>query len=146
MWLRHCNHYSWHINTSKVKEMVCVEKEMRKTCLCFNFNSSFLLPTKSFNFMNSFLFSTKCSFLTVRNKGIVHSLKILIFFFHILRLIWWFVMTGSRSGLVNLYKDMEACAGYNDIQVMWEMIHSNVNETKCKKRPFFWRFYNKIRV
>ncbi|WMV45077.1 hypothetical protein MTR67_038462 [Solanum verrucosum] len=101
--------------------MVCVEKEMKKTCFCFNFNSSFLLPTKSFNFMNSFLFSTKCSFLTVRNKG-------------------------TRSGLVNLYKDMEACAGYNDIQVMWEMIHSNVNETKCKKRPFCWRFYNKIRV
>lgn len=53
-------------------------------------------------------------------------------------------MTGNRSGLVNLYKDMEACAGYNDIQVMWEMIHSNVNETKCKKRPFCWRSHNKI--
>ncbi|TMW87012.1 hypothetical protein EJD97_020557 [Solanum chilense] len=101
--------------------MVCVEKEMRKTWLWFNFNSSFLLPTKSFNFKNSFLFSSKCSSLNVRNKG-------------------------SRSGLVNLYKDMEACAGYNDIQVMWEMIHSNVNETKCKKRPLCWRFLNKIRV
>ncbi|KAL3622743.1 hypothetical protein CASFOL_033351 [Castilleja foliolosa] len=31
----------------------------------------------------------------------------------------------KSQGLVALYKDIEACSGYEDIQVMWEMIHSS---------------------
>ncbi|KAG8374451.1 hypothetical protein BUALT_Bualt11G0133300 [Buddleja alternifolia] len=32
--------------------------------------------------------------------------------------------TVKSRGLIALYKDMEACGEYEDIQVMWEMIHS----------------------
>ncbi|KAL1819170.1 hypothetical protein ACET3Z_014039 [Daucus carota] len=31
----------------------------------------------------------------------------------------------NKAGLMSLYKDMEACEGYADIQVMWKMIHSS---------------------
>ncbi|GKV06102.1 hypothetical protein SLEP1_g18031 [Rubroshorea leprosula] len=52
---------------------------------------------------------------------------------------------GSRPGLQSLYKDMESCRGYEDIQVMWDMIHSscpaNVYETpSSNKRPSHWSF------
>ncbi|KAH7865668.1 hypothetical protein Vadar_009591 [Vaccinium darrowii] len=42
-------------------------------------------------------------------------------------------------GLVSLYKDMEDCEGYEDIQVMWEIIHSsrgpNGSDNKSSKKP-----------
>ncbi|PSS23845.1 U-box domain-containing protein [Actinidia chinensis var. chinensis] len=51
---------------------------------------------------------------------------------------------GNRHGLVSLYKDMEACAGYTDLQVMWEMIHSsgqsNNAHNKIRTRPSQWMF------
>lgn len=31
----------------------------------------------------------------------------------------------NKAGLMSLYKDMEACEGYADIQVMWKIIHSS---------------------
>ncbi|KAL8504899.1 hypothetical protein ACS0TY_016189 [Phlomoides rotata] len=48
----------------------------------------------------------------------------------------------KREGLVCLYKDMEACGGYADIQVMWEMIHSSSSPPNVQKnRKFkYWRF------
>ncbi|KAF9596687.1 hypothetical protein IFM89_012886 [Coptis chinensis] len=54
---------------------------------------------------------------------------------------------GRRHGLVNLYKDMESCSEYGDIQVMWEMLHSahpsniknNTNHSN-NKRSSQWRF------
>ncbi|GLT66141.1 hypothetical protein SLA2020_385270 [Shorea laevis] len=52
---------------------------------------------------------------------------------------------GTRSGLQSLYKDMESYRGYEDVQVMWEMVHSsrpaNVYETpSSNKRPSRWSF------
>ncbi|XVE97138.1 hypothetical protein REPUB_Repub02eG0285100 [Reevesia pubescens] len=32
---------------------------------------------------------------------------------------------GKMQGLLSLYKDMETCGEYEDIQVMWKMIHSS---------------------
>lgn len=53
-------------------------------------------------------------------------------------------MTGNRDVLLSLYKDMESCREYEDIQVMWAMIHSscpqNSRNTRMNKRPFYWRF------
>ncbi|KAL2229574.1 UNVERIFIED_CONTAM: hypothetical protein Sindi_1937100 [Sesamum indicum] len=50
----------------------------------------------------------------------------------------------EKEGLVTLYKDMEACAGYADIRVMWEMIHSScppyVESRRSSKRIKFWKF------
>ncbi|KAK2975270.1 hypothetical protein RJ640_010275 [Escallonia rubra] len=50
----------------------------------------------------------------------------------------------NRHGLVSLYKDMEACAEYADILVMWEMIHSSSSSstpgTESSKRPSHHRF------
>ncbi|GLT73781.1 hypothetical protein SLA2020_456160 [Shorea laevis] len=46
-----------------------------------------------------------------------------------------------QGGLLSLYKDMESCRGYEDIQVMWEMIHScpaNGCKTQSSKRPSYW--------
>ncbi|KAL7248621.1 hypothetical protein ACSBR2_003375 [Camellia fascicularis] len=43
-------------------------------------------------------------------------------------------MTGNGHRLVSLYKDMEACKGYADIQVMWEMIHSSRPPSGRKNR------------
>ncbi|KAG7033756.1 hypothetical protein SDJN02_03481, partial [Cucurbita argyrosperma subsp. argyrosperma] len=31
---------------------------------------------------------------------------------------------GNGKGLGSLYKDIESCGEYRDIQVMWDMIHS----------------------
>ncbi|PWA48580.1 hypothetical protein CTI12_AA489580 [Artemisia annua] len=52
---------------------------------------------------------------------------------------------GHKNGLVSLYKDLEACGGYEDIQVMWEMIHSsspNLNGPNIKRNDnaTYWRF------
>ncbi|XWS43886.1 hypothetical protein CRYUN_Cryun16bG0143000 [Craigia yunnanensis] len=51
---------------------------------------------------------------------------------------------GNRQGLLSLYKDMESCGQYEDIQVMWKMIHSscpsNAHKTRRSKRPSYWRF------
>ncbi|GJX13672.1 hypothetical protein Tco_0205430 [Tanacetum coccineum] len=52
---------------------------------------------------------------------------------------------GHKNGLVNLYKDLEACGGYEDIQVMWEMIHhssslnSNAKSIKRNDNATHWR-------
>ncbi|GAA0144574.1 hypothetical protein LIER_42811 [Lithospermum erythrorhizon] len=49
-----------------------------------------------------------------------------------------------RQSLVTLYRDMEDCAEYEDIQVMWEMINSSCHsEAYCikgNKRAFLERF------
>ncbi|GLT89379.1 hypothetical protein SLE2022_073610 [Rubroshorea leprosula] len=49
-----------------------------------------------------------------------------------------------QGGLLSLYKDMESCRGYGDIQVMWEMIHSscpaNSYKTQSSERPSHWSF------
>ncbi|KAG5550652.1 hypothetical protein RHGRI_015564 [Rhododendron griersonianum] len=54
------------------------------------------------------------------------------------------LMAEKRRGLVSLYKDMEDCEGYEDIHVMWEIIHSscppNSNDNRSSKRPGHWRF------
>lgn len=44
--------------------------------------------------------------------------------------------TGHRNGLLSLYKDMESCGEYADIQVMWKMIESSSPQYACchKKR------------
>ncbi|KAI3677666.1 hypothetical protein L6452_36932 [Arctium lappa] len=49
---------------------------------------------------------------------------------------------GHKNGLLSLYKDMEACGGYEDIQVMWEMIHSSSSAENIKRndKPPYWRF------
>lgn len=51
---------------------------------------------------------------------------------------------GKSDGFVCLYEDMEACAGYEDIQVMWEMIHSSsthiVQRNRSSRRFSCWRF------
>ncbi|KAG6640255.1 hypothetical protein CIPAW_10G160100 [Carya illinoinensis] len=50
---------------------------------------------------------------------------------------------GNRQGLVTLYKDMESCGEYADIQVMWEMLHSSspANASKNNERKSAnWRF------
>ncbi|PIN22991.1 hypothetical protein CDL12_04301 [Handroanthus impetiginosus] len=53
-----------------------------------------------------------------------------------------------RRELVNLYKDIEACGGYEDIQVMWEMIHSsrppNVKKSRSRKRFKNWKLCFKL--
>ena len=36
----------------------------------------------------------------------------------------WVKMAGNGKGLGSLYKDIESCGEYRDIQVMWDMIHS----------------------
>ncbi|AES79576.1 hypothetical protein MtrunA17_Chr7g0243231 [Medicago truncatula] len=41
---------------------------------------------------------------------------------------------GHRNGLVSLYKDMESCGEYEDIQVMWKMIESSSPQHACKKK------------
>ncbi|KAL0426213.1 UNVERIFIED_CONTAM: hypothetical protein Slati_2796100 [Sesamum latifolium] len=50
----------------------------------------------------------------------------------------------KSEGLVTLYKDMEACSGYADIRVMWEMIHSScppyVESSRSSKRIKLWKF------
>lgn len=51
--------------------------------------------------------------------------------------------------LLSLYKDLESCQEYEDIQVMWEMVHSSSPPSKaCKvrrniKRAFRWKICSK---
>ncbi|RXH81909.1 hypothetical protein DVH24_036250 [Malus domestica] len=43
----------------------------------------------------------------------------------------------NGHGLVSLYKDMESCGEYEDIRVMWEIIHScqqNANNTTRRRK------------
>ncbi|XP_077233059.1 ferritin-2, chloroplastic-like [Tasmannia lanceolata] len=49
---------------------------------------------------------------------------------------------GEGHGLVKLYKEIESCSGYADIQVMWEMIHSSCppNTNNNNKRGSSWKF------
>ncbi|PQP97918.1 hypothetical protein Pyn_28211 [Prunus yedoensis var. nudiflora] len=76
-------------------------------------------------FKRSFLLPTKCFLLKLtsrsRNKA-----------------------KGNGHGLVSLYKDMESCGEYEDIRVMWEIIHScpqNTNSSNRRKRSSsHWRF------
>ncbi|KAJ4978721.1 hypothetical protein NE237_009501 [Protea cynaroides] len=48
-----------------------------------------------------------------------------------------------EHGLVKLYEDKESCREYEDIQVMWEMIHSSFQptslKTQSKKRSCYLR-------
>ncbi|KAK3032851.1 hypothetical protein RJ639_037028, partial [Escallonia herrerae] len=78
-----------------------------------------------FNFKNSFLLPAKCILVKVTSR-LRHKAK------------------EKRHGLVNLYKDIEACAEYADIQVMWEMIHSSSPSStpgiESSKRPSHHRF------
>ncbi|KAK3029476.1 hypothetical protein RJ639_037497 [Escallonia herrerae] len=78
-----------------------------------------------FNFKNSFLLPTKCILVKVTSR-LRHKAR------------------ENRHGLVSLYKDMEACAEYADIQVMWEMIHSSSPSstpgTESSKRPSHHQF------
>ncbi|KAK2647426.1 hypothetical protein Ddye_014915 [Dipteronia dyeriana] len=61
---------------------------------------------------------------------------------------WLYSAVGSRDVLLSLYKDLESCQEYEDIQVMWELIHSSCPSKKAcktrrnsnKKRPFHWKF------
>nr|GEY18200.1 hypothetical protein [Tanacetum cinerariifolium] len=63
-----------------------------------------------------------CSCLKYRSSSFLSSTKGLILK---LRSCLTKQAKGHKNGLVNLYKDLEACGGYEDIQVMWEMIHSS---------------------
>lgn len=60
---------------------------------------------------------------------LVIALSLLIYLFMVLN-------TGHRNGLLSLYKDMESCGEYADIQVMWKMIESSSPQYACchKKR------------
>ncbi|EOY07097.1 hypothetical protein QQP08_017925 [Theobroma cacao] len=55
----------------------------------------------------------------------------------------------NRQVLLTLYKDMESCGEYEDIQVMWKMIHSsfpsNGHKTRRSRRPSYFRFCFKPR-
>ncbi|KAG8500700.1 hypothetical protein CXB51_004313 [Gossypium anomalum] len=50
---------------------------------------------------------------------------------------------GKRQGLLGLYKDLEGCGEYEDIQVMWKMVHSScpstAHKTRRTERPYSWR-------
>ncbi|KAH9736726.1 hypothetical protein KPL71_018200 [Citrus sinensis] len=81
------------------------------------------------SFKRSFLFSTKSILLKIAS-GFRNNNK------------------GSRDVLLSIYKDLESCQEYEDIQVMWAMIHSSsacppktCNHTRRNKRPSsYWRF------
>ncbi|KAB2630444.1 hypothetical protein D8674_007963 [Pyrus ussuriensis x Pyrus communis] len=77
-------------------------------------------------FKQSFLLPTKCFLLKLTSHS-RHKSK------------------GNGHGLVSLYKDMESCGEYEDIRVMWEIIHScqqNANNTtrRRKRSSSYWRF------
>ncbi|KAL1804621.1 hypothetical protein DCAR_0830413 [Daucus carota subsp. sativus] len=73
----------------------------------------------SFNFKKSFLRPSKAILLKVISR-LRHKSK------------------EKGTGMVSLYKDKEACAGYEDIQVMWEMVHSSIytNSPQTRKMRF----------
>ncbi|KAI8557123.1 hypothetical protein RHMOL_Rhmol05G0310800 [Rhododendron molle] len=95
--------------------------ERWKGWIWFYFKISFFMPTKAI--------LVKCRRL-ILSPSVCLSLTML--------------MAEKRHGLVSLYKDMEDCEGYEDIQVMWEIIHSscppNGNDNRSSKRPGHWRF------
>ncbi|KAE8649569.1 hypothetical protein Csa_018089 [Cucumis sativus] len=65
-------------------------------------------------FKRSFLFPTKLFFLRL-NSHLLHKPK------------------GNGNALLSLYKDIESCGEYRDIQVMWDMIQShNVHENTSR--------------
>ncbi|GAB4850467.1 hypothetical protein Ancab_029773 [Ancistrocladus abbreviatus] len=48
----------------------------------------------------------------------------------------------SGDGLLKLHEDVETC-GYEDVQIMWEMLRrseSELHSSKHKQRPF-WRIF-----
>ncbi|KAJ4847572.1 hypothetical protein Tsubulata_015397 [Turnera subulata] len=51
---------------------------------------------------------------------------------------------GNKYGLMSLYKDMESCGEYTDIQVMWEMIHSSCNlkadNINSRRKRSYWTY------
>lgn len=47
---------------------------------------------------------------------------------------YWLYTENHRNGLISLYKDMESCGEYADIQVMWKMIESFSSQHACKKK------------
>ncbi|TKY65777.1 hypothetical protein E2542_SST08639 [Spatholobus suberectus] len=53
-----------------------------------------------------------------------------------------FKSEGRRNGLLSLYKDMESCREYADIQVMWKMIESSspqyASHKKRINRSSYW--------
>ncbi|KAL6278200.1 hypothetical protein ACE6H2_021801 [Prunus campanulata] len=87
-----------------------------RTWMCFK--RSFLLPTKCFLLK-----------LTSRSRNKAKDVA---------------EIAGNGLGLVSLYKDMESCGEYEDIRVMWEIIHScpqNTNSSNRRKRSSsHWRF------
>ncbi|KAF6144840.1 hypothetical protein GIB67_038939 [Kingdonia uniflora] len=47
---------------------------------------------------------------------------------------------GRKNGLMNIYKELESCSGYEDIQVMWEILHSTCPPNNNNKRSSsHWR-------
>lgn len=113
-----------------------------RTWMCFK--RSFLLPTKCF-----LLKLTSRSRNKAKGKFKFHTIQ--LHKTHTLSLsslstLFWDVaeIAGNGHGLVNLYKDMESCGEYEDIRVMWEIIHSSpqkTNSSNCRKRSSsHWRF------
>lgn len=94
--------------------------ERRKIWVCFSFRSAFLVPMKR-------MFIAVASHLRIRTRGkIIHLSEILDFaFFSIKPFFYCCCFSENRNGMATLCRDMEAFAGYSDIQVMWEMIKSS---------------------
>ncbi|KAJ6922579.1 hypothetical protein NC652_016278 [Populus alba x Populus x berolinensis] len=69
-------------------------------------------------FKQTFVFSPKCILLKLASS-LRHKTR------------------GNDHGLMNLYKDMESCGEYTDIQVMWKMVHSchPIAQNTRRKRP-----------
>lgn len=82
--------------------------------------------------------------LDTRPKVSLNHYQISLSFFSLLPyVIIIIIIAENRSGMVSLYKDMEACAGYADILVMWEMVQSSSlptnQNTEIRKMPFHQR-------
>ncbi|KAL2340537.1 hypothetical protein Fmac_008477 [Flemingia macrophylla] len=45
-----------------------------------------------------------------------------------------FKSEGRRNRLLSLYKDMESCGEYADIQIMWKIIQSSSPHYACHKK------------
>lgn len=103
-------------------------------------------------FQRSLVFPTKCKLLKVtkhlrpkaegklRKKNLLDSISMLI---NVCVTELKGIMTGKREGLLGLYKDLEGCGEYEDIQVMWKMVLSScpstAHKTRRTKRPYSWR-------
>ncbi|CAI9779201.1 unnamed protein product [Fraxinus pennsylvanica] len=81
---------------------------------------------RCFSFRNSFLCPTRKDMLVNVTTILRHKAK------------------GKGQGMVTLYEDIEDCAGYRDIEVMWEMIHPSfpldAHNKKRRKKVLCWRF------